>query len=90
VVLKFGSSVLADRSSLPEVVSEIYRVVRTRWRVIAVTSAFYGVTDALLAEVALTGCAHDNVNAPASPLARSNRRRWWRSRATVRACARLR
>jgi homoserine dehydrogenase len=65
VVLKFGSSVLVDRSSLPEVVSEIYRVVRTGRRVIAVASAFHGVTDALLAEVALTGCAHDNVNAPA-------------------------
>lgn len=65
VVLKFGSSVLVDRSSLPEVVSEIYRVVRTGRRVIAVTSAFHGITDSLLAEVALTGCAHDNVNAPA-------------------------
>ncbi len=65
VVLKFGSSVLVDRNSLPEVVSEIYRIVRTGRRVIAVTSAFNGVTDALLAEAALTGCTHDNVNAPA-------------------------
>ena len=48
VVLKFGSSVLVDRNSLPEVVSEIYRIVRTGRRVIAVTSAFHGVTDALL------------------------------------------
>lgn len=65
VVLKFGSSVLVDRNSLPEVVSEIYRIVRIGRRVIAVTSAFNGVTDALLAEAALTGCTHDNVNAPA-------------------------
>jgi homoserine dehydrogenase len=65
VVLKFGSSVLVDRTSLPEVVSEIYRIVRTGRRVIAVTSAFHGVTDQLIAETQITGCLHDNVNAPA-------------------------
>ncbi|MBS0385914.1 MAG: homoserine dehydrogenase [Proteobacteria bacterium] len=65
VVLKFGSSVLRDRACLPEVVSEIYRIVRTGRRVIAVTSAFAGVTDALMRESLATGCAHDNVNAPA-------------------------
>jgi homoserine dehydrogenase len=65
VVLKFGSSVLKNRESLPEVVSEIYRIVRTGRRVIAVTSAFAGVTDALVGESLATGCLHDNVNAPA-------------------------
>lgn len=65
VVLKFGSSVLSDRARAPEVVSEIYRAVRAGRRVVAVTSAFAGVTDRLLGEAAALGCAHDNVNAPA-------------------------
>lgn len=65
VVLKFGSSVLVSRESLPEVVSEIYRVVRSGRRVVAVTSAFLGVTDQLLTDAAAIGCPHDNINAPA-------------------------
>jgi len=64
VVLKFGSSVLRDREMLPEVVSNIYRVVRSGRRVVAVTSAFMGVTDALLGDSVKLGCPHDNVNAP--------------------------
>lgn len=49
VVLKFGSSVLRAESDLPEAVHEIYRWRRAGCRVIAVVSAFAGVTDARLA-----------------------------------------
>jgi len=49
VVLKFGSSVLRSEADLPAAVAEIYRFVRAGRRVIAVVSAFEGVTDALLA-----------------------------------------
>jgi len=50
VVLKFGSSVLRAAASLPIAVAEIYRHYREGERVIAVVSAFEGVTDALWAE----------------------------------------
>lgn len=49
IVLKFGSSILADESALPAVVSEIYRVVRGGQRVLAVVSAMGSTTDDLLA-----------------------------------------
>ncbi len=49
IVLKFGSSVLRDDTDLPHVVQEIYRWRRRGWRVVAVVSAFAGVTDALVA-----------------------------------------
>lgn len=65
VVLKFGSSVLAGPDDLPRVVSEIYRIVRSGRRVIAVVSAFAGLTDQLLNEATAAGAPHDNVNAPA-------------------------
>lgn len=65
VVLKFGSSVLAGPDDLPEIISEIYRIVRSGRQVIAVVSAFDGYTDRLLAESAAAGAWHDNVNAPA-------------------------
>lgn len=65
VVLKFGSSVLVSPADIPEVVSEIYRIVRTGRRVVAVVSAFAGVTDRMLAEAECAGAAHDNINAPA-------------------------
>ncbi|MGH6951306.1 MAG: Gfo/Idh/MocA family oxidoreductase [Vitreimonas sp.] len=65
VVLKFGSSVLTCADDVPEVVSEIYRTVRTGRRVVAVVSAFAGMTDHLLTECAAAGVAHDNVNASA-------------------------
>ena len=51
VVLKFGSSVLGSPADLPVVVQEIHREVGKGRRVVAVVSAFAGVTDALLAEV---------------------------------------
>ena len=57
VVLKFGSSVLRDKSDLPLVVSEIYRRRRDGRKVIAVVSAFAGETDALIAEAASVGGA---------------------------------
>ena len=48
VVLKFGSSVLRTAADLPCVVSEVYRHIRMGEHVIAVVSAFAGVTDELL------------------------------------------
>ena len=48
VVLKFGSSVLGSAADLPVAVDEIYRHVRAGRRVVAVVSAFAGVTDALI------------------------------------------
>ncbi len=49
VVLKFGSSVLDPRDGLADCVQEVYREVRAGRRVVAVVSAFPGVTDSLLA-----------------------------------------
>jgi homoserine dehydrogenase len=48
VVLKFGSSVLRSAADLPTAVDEIYRHVRAGRRVVAVVSAFAGVTDSLI------------------------------------------
>ena len=45
VILKLGSSVLRSGADLPRVVSEIYRHVRLGEHVVAVVSAFAGVTD---------------------------------------------
>jgi homoserine dehydrogenase len=59
VVLKFGSSVLQTPASLPIAVTEIYRHYRRGRRVIAVVSAFEGVTDRLLGEVSPGGDAPD-------------------------------
>ena len=50
-VLKFGSSVLRSSRDLSVAVDEIYRRLRNHRRVLAVVSAFEGVTDALMAEV---------------------------------------
>ena len=49
MVLKFGSSVLRSVTSLPVAVAEVYRHYREGKRVVAVVSAFEGVTDELLA-----------------------------------------
>ncbi|HWG70389.1 MAG TPA: hypothetical protein VN692_13330 [Steroidobacteraceae bacterium] len=51
-VLKFGSSVLRSPGDLYVAVDEIYRRWRGGYRVLAVVSAFEGITDALMAEVA--------------------------------------
>jgi homoserine dehydrogenase len=48
IVLKFGSSVLRSSADLPIAVDEIYRHVRAGRRVVAVVSAFAGVTDSLI------------------------------------------
>jgi homoserine dehydrogenase len=53
-ILKFGSSVLRSPGDLHVAVDEIYRRWRLGYRVLAVVSAFEGVTDALLAEMADT------------------------------------
>ena len=50
IVLKFGSSVLRTVADLPSAVHEIYRYVREGFAVVAVVSAFEGVTDALIAQ----------------------------------------
>jgi homoserine dehydrogenase len=51
-VLKFGSSVLRSSRDLHAAVDEIYRRWRSGCRVLAVVSAFEGITDQLIAEVA--------------------------------------
>jgi homoserine dehydrogenase len=51
-VLKFGSSVLRTASDLPIAVDEIYRRWRGGHRVLAVVSAFEGVTDQLIKDAA--------------------------------------
>lgn len=51
IVLKFGSSVLRAEKDLPRAVHEIYRWYREGYRVVAVVSAFAGVTDDLFAKV---------------------------------------
>ena len=50
VVLKFGSSVLQTEADLPQAIEEIYREWRAGRRVIAVVSAFAGVTDQRFAQ----------------------------------------
>lgn len=50
VVLKFGSSVLQTAAQLPLAVEEIYREWRAGRRVVAVVSAFAGVTDQRFAQ----------------------------------------
>lgn len=50
VVLKFGSSVLADSSCLPTVVHEVYRYYRGGYQVLVVVSAIGRHTDLLLDE----------------------------------------
>src|SRR5690606_21035947 len=60
IVLKFGSSVLRSAADLPVAVHAIYSELRERRRIVAVVSAFAGVTDTLLAEarqLGLTGHA---------------------------------
>jgi len=56
IVLKFGSSVLGSAADLPRVVQEIYRHVRCGRRVLAVVSAYAGVTDLLFAKARAAGC----------------------------------
>jgi homoserine dehydrogenase len=49
-ILKFGSSVLRSPDDLPVAVDEIYRRWRSGSQVLAVVSAFEGVTDRLISE----------------------------------------
>lgn len=50
IVLKFGSSVLSDRSCLPAAVHEVYRHYRAGYQVLVVVSAIGRHTDLLLDE----------------------------------------
>ncbi len=61
IVLKFGSSVLRTAADLPKTVHEIFRYAREGFSVVAVVSAFEGVTDRLLAQAKALGAdpAHD-------------------------------
>jgi homoserine dehydrogenase len=63
VVLKFGSSVLRTEAELPLAVEEIYREWRAGRRVIAVVSAFAGVTDRRFAQTrAVTADLHEQAD----------------------------
>jgi homoserine dehydrogenase len=57
-VLKFGSSVLRSPEDLHQAVDEIYRCWRCGSKVLAVVSAFDGVTDRLIAEATELPTAH--------------------------------
>lgn len=61
IVLKFGSSVLRTALDLPQAVHEIFRYSRDGFAVVAVVSAFEGVTDRLFAQARALGAdpAHD-------------------------------
>ncbi len=48
VVIKFGGSVLRSVDAMPMAAHEIYRILRRGHKVVAVTSALHGQTDALL------------------------------------------
>lgn len=50
IVLKFGGSVLRTEGDLDAAAAEVYRWHREGWRVVAVASAYHGVTDRLAAE----------------------------------------
>lgn len=72
IVLKFGSSVLRTPDHLPDAVHEIYRHVRSGRRVIAVVSAYEGVTSRLLREAERFG-PHPEPHALASWVATGER-----------------
>lgn len=59
IVLKFGSSVLRTADDLPRAVHEIYRHAREGLGVVAVVSAFEGVTDRLIARARDLGADPD-------------------------------
>ncbi len=60
IVLKFGSSVLRTAADLPDAVHEIFRYSREGFGVVAVVSAFEGVTDRLLAQAKALGAHPPN------------------------------
>ncbi len=64
VVLKFGSSVLRNTDDLHVVVGEIYRYARRGVKVVAVVSAFAGVTDRLIGEAENAGAGPGSRHAP--------------------------
>lgn len=61
IVLKFGSSVLRTAADLPQAVHEIFRYAREGFGVVAVVSAFEGVTDRLIEQAKALGAdpAHE-------------------------------
>ncbi len=65
VVLKFGSSILADERSLPIAVHEVYRHIRAGKKVVAVVSAMGCTTNKLLEQAARFGPSPDPVGVAA-------------------------
>jgi homoserine dehydrogenase len=65
VVLKFGSSILADERSLPIAVHEVYRHIRAGKKVVAVVSAMGNTTNKLLEQAARFGPSPDPVGVAA-------------------------
>lgn len=65
VVLKFGSSILADERSLPIAVHEVYRHLRAGKKVVAVVSAMGSTTNKLLEQAARFGPSPDPVGVAA-------------------------
>jgi homoserine dehydrogenase len=65
VVLKFGSSILADERSLPIAVHEVYRHLRAGKKVVAVVSAMGCTTNKLLEQAARFGPSPDPVGVAA-------------------------
>ena len=61
IVLKFGGSVLRTPDDLPRAVHEIFRYSRDGFGVVAVVSAFHGLTDRLIAQARALGAdpTHD-------------------------------
>lgn len=59
LILKFGSSVLANAQSLPSVADDIARAAAGGAEVVAVVSAFAGVTDGLIRRAESVGGAVD-------------------------------
>ncbi|MBY0421788.1 MAG: hypothetical protein K2Q06_05750 [Parvularculaceae bacterium] len=59
-VVKYGSSVLHDLSSVPAVVADIARQTRRGKQILAVVSAFLGETDRLLAEAEVLSLGRPN------------------------------
>lgn len=61
VVLKFGGSVLHSPADFPSVMSEIQGYLDQNTKVVAVVSAFYGVTETLIAQAKSENLSTDSV-----------------------------
>ena len=73
VVLKFGGSVLHSPADFPSVMSEIQRYLDQDTKVVVVVSAFYGVTETLIARANTENLSTDSCLLYTSPSPRDNR-----------------